>query len=125
MPDEAKEEALIGFSSGQIRRLVTKPKIGAWGLNWQHCCNIVTFPSHSYEQDYQLVRRCYRFGQTKPVTVTRIICEGEANILNSLSRKYQQSVRMFDSIVAHMRDSLHLVSADSFPNLERLPQWLS
>ena len=55
--DDAKEEAYDAFSTGILRVLVTKPKIGAWGLNWQHCANVVTFASHSYEQYYQAVRR--------------------------------------------------------------------
>lgn len=124
MSDDAKEEAFVGFSSGQIKRLVTKPKIGAWGLNWQHCHNVVSFPSHSYEQDYQLVRRCYRFGQQSPVKVTRIICEGELGILSSLDRKKHQADVMFKSIVAHMRDAMHLVSSDFFPKRETIPSWL-
>lgn len=124
MKDEAKEEAFIAFSTGQIKRIVCKPKIGAWGLNWQHCANVVTLPSHSFEQDYQLVRRCYRFGQQNPVTVTRIVCEGERNILHSLKRKKQQSELMFSSIVKHMQDAMHLVSQDYFPEQERLPSWI-
>lgn len=63
MSDDAKEEALTAFSLGQVNRLVIKPNIGAWGLNWAHCSNMTVFPSHSYEQYYQLVRRCWRFGQ--------------------------------------------------------------
>lgn len=124
MSDDEKEEALVAFSRGQIRRIVTKPKIGAWGLNWQHCNNVVVFPSHSYEQYYQLVRRCYRFGQTKPVKVTSIVCEGESGILPNLQRKQDQANKMFDSIVKHMADSLHLVTLDTFNNQERVPAWL-
>jgi hypothetical protein len=67
--DEAKEEAYYAFSSGAVRVLVIKPKIGAFGLNWQHCNHVVTFATHSYEQYYQAVRRCWRFGQDKPVKV--------------------------------------------------------
>lgn len=124
MSDDAKEEALIAFSKGQIKNLVTKPKIGAWGLNWQHCADVVVFPTHSFEQYYQLVRRCYRFGQLKPVNVSLIVCEGEQGILPNLRRKYDQSTRMFDSIVSHMQNSLHLVSKDFFPNSEEIPSWL-
>lgn len=124
MSDEAKEEALQGFSSGQIKRLVTKPKIGAWGLNWQHCSDVICFPSHSYEQYYQLVRRCYRFGQENPVNVTSIVCEGEAGILANLARKQEQAGRMFESIVRHMKDAMHLTTTDYFPEAERIPQWL-
>ena len=124
MSDDEKEEALMAFSSGQIRRIVTKPKIGAWGMNWQHCSNVISFPSHSFEQYYQLVRRCYRFGQEKPVDVHRVICEGEENVLASINRKMIQSQQMFQSIVAHMKDAMYLVSADYFSNQEEIPSWL-
>lgn len=124
MSDEAKEEALAAFSAGQIKRLVTKPKIGAWGLNWQHCRDTIVFPSHSYEQYYQLVRRFYRFGQTGDVRVSLILTEGERGILDSLSRKQAQADRMFESVVRHMANSLHLMTIDNFPEQERLPSWL-
>lgn len=124
MKDDQKEEYLEAFSSGQIRRLVTKPKIGAWGLNWQHCADTVVFPSHSFEQYYQLVRRFYRFGQTKPVNVSLVMCEGQSGIGDNLRRKQQQTEQMFAEIVAHMADALHLNSLDSFPKLETVPTWL-
>lgn len=124
MSDDAKEEALIGFAAGQIKRLVTKPKIGAWGLNWQHCSNVVVFPSHSYEQYYQLVRRCYRFGQKNKVNVTSVVCEGEQGILANLQRKQEQAKRMFERIVSHMKDAMCLSSNDYFPENERIPKWL-
>lgn len=122
--DEAKEEKLSAFSSGEIMRLVTKPKIGAWGLNWQHCRDMIVFPSHSFEQYYQLVRRCYRFGQTKPVNVSIVVCEGERGVLNSIKRKQEQSRKMFSEMVAHMNNALHLVSKDFFPQQEEIPSWL-
>jgi hypothetical protein len=65
---EAKEEKLEAFSKGQIKRLVTKPKIGGFGLNWQHCSDLSFFPSHSFEMVYQLIRRFWRFGQKWLVT---------------------------------------------------------
>lgn len=124
MTDEAKEEALLAFTNGQVKRLVTKPKIGAWGLNWQHCSNVVMFPTHSFEQYYQAVRRCYRFGQEKSVTVDLVLSEGERGILDNLKRKHQQTEKMFTSIVSHMGDSMRLVSDDYFPESEDLPKWL-
>jgi hypothetical protein len=124
MSDDEKEEKLVAFSTGKVRQIVTKPKIGAWGLNWQHCHNVVTFPSHSFEQHYQLVRRCYRFGQTKPVKVTSIVCEGEKAILASQTRKQEQCKKMFDSIVKHMGNAMHLQTLDSFPLDEEVPTWL-
>lgn len=63
--DDKKEEKLISFSKGQSRVIIIKPKIGGFGLNWQHCNNVVFFPTHSYEQYYQAIRRCWRFGQKK------------------------------------------------------------
>jgi hypothetical protein len=125
MPDEQKEEYLTAFSSGELKRLIIKPKIGAWGLNWQHCHNVVSFPSHSYEQYYQSVRRCYRFKQQNPVKVSLIVGEGEAGILKNISRKAEQSEHMFQSIVAHMKDAMHLQTSDYFPESEELPQWLA
>lgn len=125
MPDEKKEELLTAFGSGQIQRIVLKPKIGAWGLNWQHCSDVIDFPSHSYEQYYQKVRRCYRFGQKRPVTVSTICSEGEAGILNSLKRKASQADRMFSAIVSHMKDAMHLASNDFYPEKEEVPEWLS
>ena len=125
MSDDAKEEALIAFSRGQIKRLVTKPKIGAWGLNWQHCHDTTVFPSHSFEQYYQLVRRFYRFGQKSAVTASIIVSEGEQGITDSLKRKKYQLNRMFEGIVRHMKDCMSLSSTDFFPTKEELPKWLS
>lgn len=124
MADEAKEEALIAFSSGQVKRLIIKPKIGAWGLNWQHCSNTCFFPSHSFEQYYQAVRRFYRFGQKSPVNVSLIVTEGERGIVNNLERKKLQADRMFASLCSHMKDSIHLVTQDHFPEQEQVPSWL-
>lgn len=122
--DDEKEEALIGFSKGDIKRLIIKPKIGAWGLNWQHCHNVTMFPSHSFEQYYQAVRRCYRFGQTKDVTVNIIASEGERGVIKNLHRKQEQSKRMFRELCKHMNDAMHIVTQDYFPEREKLPTWL-
>jgi hypothetical protein len=125
LSDDEKEEILVAFGAGQIRRLISKPKLTAWGLNWQHCSDTVVFPSHSYESYYQLVRRFYRFGQTNTVNVSLIICEGERAIIDNLARKQRQAEQMFSSIVSHMRDSMALLAGDNFPYLERVPQWLA
>jgi hypothetical protein len=122
--DDEKEEALIGFSKGEIKRLIIKPKIGAWGLNWQHCHNVTMFPSHSFEQYYQAVRRCYRFGQTKDVTVNIIASEGERGVIKNLHRKQEQSKKMFRELCKHMNDAMHIVTQDYFPEKEKLPTWL-
>jgi hypothetical protein len=122
--DEAKEERLLAFANGEVRVLVTKPKIGAWGLNLQRCAHITFFPSHSYEQFYQGVRRCWRFGQTRSVVVDVIATDGERGVLANLRRKAAQADRMFSALVAHMNDALRIDKADDFEKPEEVPAWL-
>jgi hypothetical protein len=120
---ECKEEVFTGFSRGTIRGLVTKAKIGAWGLNWQHCAHTVYFPSHSYEQYYQLVRRFWRFGQTRPVRVDIVTTESGHDILQNLQRKARQADRMFSALVAHMNDALTFSAPPPSSSIE-VPRWL-
>lgn len=121
---EAKEEKLRAFTRGEIRVLVTKPSIGAWGLNWQHCNRMTYFPSHSYEQYYQAVRRCWRFGQTRPVTVNVITTEGGRNALTNLRRKADQADEMFTALVQHMNNA-RSIDTVTYDNELRLPTWLA
>lgn len=122
--DSEKEARLRDFAEGNVRVLVTKPKIGAWGLNLQHCRHVVTFPSHSYEQDYQLVRRCWRFGQKRPVIVDRVTTPGEARVLANLERKRRQADSMFDLLVSHMRDAETVPFTDPNSTPIEAPSWL-
>lgn len=124
MSDEEKEKKLIGFQTGECPVLVTKPKIGCYGLNWQHCHNVVTFPSHSWEQYYQSVRRCLRFGQKNQVTVSIITTQGEIGVLNNLRRKADAADRMFESLCRHMNDAMHIDRGRGFTEKERIPRWL-
>jgi hypothetical protein len=121
---DQKEEALIGFGRGDIRVLVTKPKIGAWGLNWQHCNRMAFFPSHSYEQYYQAVRRSWRFGQTRPVTVDIVTTEGGENALKNLERKAEQASKMFEALVAHMNDALSIRRTEDYTTKVEVPAWV-
>lgn len=123
--DAAKEEKLLGFADGKIRVLITKPKIGAWGLNYQHCNHVVTFPSHSFEQYYQSIRRCWRFGQQRPVTVDIVTTEGEHGVLENLQRKQRQADRMFENLVEQMNSALGIAKRQRFQQQESLPSWLS
>jgi hypothetical protein len=123
-PDH-KEEKLLAFSRGEVRVLVTKPVIGAWGLNWQHCNRMSFFPSHSYEQYYQAVRRSWRFGQQRPVTVDLVTTEGGVNALRNLERKAGQASAMFDALVAHMRNELLLNRSQTFDTPLEAPTWLT
>ena len=121
---ESKEEKLIAFTNGEIRALVTKPKIGAWGLNWQHCHRMTYFPSHSYEQWYQAVRRCWRFGQTQDVIVDVIATEGGRNVLANLERKSTQADEMFSQLVAHMNQARDIEIRNYDQEIE-VPTWLA
>ena len=123
--DEAKEERLLGFQRGEIRVLVTKPKIGAWGLNLQGCNHVTFFPSHSYEQYYQGVRRCWRFGQKRPVTVDIVATEGEARVVENLKRKAGQADKMFESLMEHMNDAIRIRRTDdNYTGKVEAPSWL-
>ena len=123
--DEEKEETFLAFSGGDLRVLVTKPKIGAFGLNWQHCAHEVFFPSHSFEQYYQGVRRCWRFGQENPVHVDIITTEGELGVLKNLQRKAEAADKMFDRIVAEMYNATHIDRSTARPDVTtEVPAWL-
>lgn len=123
--DDRKEERLIGFARGKYRVLVTKPKIGAWGLNYQHCNRVVYFPSHSFEQYYQAIRRCWRFGQRRPVSVDIVASDGEVGILANLQRKAIQADEMFANLIAEMSNAVAIERRPVAPSAVRLPSWLS
>lgn len=122
--DDEKEEKFISFTKGQSRILVIKPKIGAWGLNFQHCNHMTVFPSHSFEQYYQGVRRCWRFGQKNPVHVDIITTEGERGVLKNQTRKARAADKMFSQLVEHMNDTLKINRNMEFTEKEVLPSWL-
>jgi len=122
--DEAKEERLEAFRTGQLRVLVTKPMMASHGMNWQHCAHLSVFPSHSYEQYYQAIRRCWRYGQTRPVTVEVVSTAGEADVLGNLRRKSDAADRMFQMLVAHMRAAMGVTHREE-PSLSMpLPDWM-
>lgn len=101
---ETKEDRLSRFVAGDIRVLVTKPSIAGFGMNFQHCRNVgFVGLSDSWEQYYQAVRRCWRFGQTKPVKVYTVTAETEGAVVSNIRRKEADATRMADNIVTHMR----------------------
>lgn len=122
--DDKKESGLESFAKGEKRVLVTKPKIGAWGLNFQHCNHVVFFPTHSYEQYYQAVRRCWRFGQKREVTVDIVTTEGELGIMKNLQRKSEQSDQMFSNLVGEMNNATSIVSKSNATKHMEIPAWL-
>lgn len=125
--DDVKEERLLAFAGGrdpQARVLVTKPKIGAWGLNFQHCAHVTAFPTHSFESYYQGVRRCWRFGQTRPVRVDVVTTAGEQGVVANLRRKAAAADRMFDALVAHTQGAIAVDRAARRVQSPEVPSWL-
>ena len=122
--DDKKENKLLAFSNGDERVLVVKPKIGAWGLNFQNCHHVVSFPSHSFEQDYQGVRRCWRFGQKHSVIRDMVTTEGEGGVLKNLKRKSEQADQMFSILVRLMNDAIGINKTEKFTTKMEIPKWL-
>jgi len=104
---EHKENSVIGFADGTIKRLVTKPSIAGFGVNWQSCHNMIFCGlSDSYEMYYQAVRRCWRFGQTKQVNVFIVIGEREQSILHNINRKQDAAHKMTQEMIMLTKDSI-------------------
>ena len=122
--DEAKEEKFLAFIDGGIKRLVTKPSIGALGLNFQHCADMTYFPSHSYEQYYQSVRRFWRFGQKNQVNVNIVMTESERRVMDNLKRKSLQAEAMFANLVAEMNNAVSVSGYRDFGTKTKVPSWL-
>lgn len=124
-----KEDALLGFADGNVRVLVTKPRIAGFGMNWQQC-NRMAFAglSFSYEAFYQAVRRCWRFGQTRPVQVHVVQSETEEAIWRTVSRKMGDH----DAMKREMRDAMRRAQMsqrrkDPYNPTKhmRIPEWLT
>ena len=122
--DDRKEERLEAFAEGRARVLITKPKIGAWGLNFQHCNHVTFFPSHSFEQYYQAVRRCWRFGQKRAVKVDIVTTEGERGVMSNLQRKAEQADAMFSRLVDEMNHAMHIDRSNNMTKKMEVPEWL-
>lgn len=122
--DDAKVEKFNAFLDGEARVLVTKGRIGAWGMNFQHCAHSVSFPTHSFEEYYQGIRRFYRFGQTRSVVSDIVTTEGEKSILANLQRKALAADKMFNDLVAYMNDAIAVDRSIEFTKNEELPAWL-
>jgi hypothetical protein len=124
--DEKKERAAQWFVNGseEERRLISKPKIFGFGMNFQHCHHTTYFPTHSYEQYYQATRRLWRFGQEKSVIVDRIYTDGGERMLANLQRKARNADSMFTDLVKYMNDALHLENVYEKREI-KLPEWIT
>lgn len=130
---EYKANSLCGFTSGDVRVLVTKPSIAGWGMNWQNCSNMIFVGlSDSYEMMYQAIRRCWRFGQKNAVNVHIVISDAEGNVKRNIDRKERQSVEMTAEMVRHTKEILESeirgtkrFSIPYNPKIEMIvPEWL-
>ena len=99
MSIEKKEEILIGFADGHIDRIITKAKMTSFGLNWQHCNHTVYFPTWSYEQYYQAIRRFWRFGQKRDVNVHLVLSDGQKRVIESLQQKTQKAIELHTKLI--------------------------
>ena len=95
---DKKEEILLAFSNKEIKKLITKPKMTAFGLNWQHCNHTIFFPTWSYEQYYQSIRRFWRFGQTSEVIVDIVHSDGQKRVIDTLLLKTQKAIQLFKEL---------------------------
>jgi hypothetical protein len=104
---DRKEETLLAFAEGRARILITKPSVAGFGMNWQHCATMIfAGRSFSYESWYQAVRRCWRFGQTRPVECHLIVAEGEDQIGRVIDRKSADHSRMKQAMASAMRRAM-------------------
>lgn len=130
---EQKIERLLGFKKGAPLHLVSKPSIAGHGMNYQHCANMVFVGlTDSFEQVYQAVRRCWRFGQNKEVNVHFVVSELEGNVIANIKRKEADHDRMHEAMASHMRDLMKeelfgsKLTASSYKpkQILEIPAWL-
>jgi SNF2 family DNA or RNA helicase len=102
MSIDKKEDILMDFANGNIKRIITKAKMTGMGLNWQHCNHSVFFPTWSYEQYYQAVRRFWRFGQKNDVTIDMVISDGQTRVLEALQQKTDKAINLYENLVLNV-----------------------
>lgn len=102
---DKKEEILLAFANGEIKRLITKAKMTSMGLNWQHCNHSVFYPTWSYEQYYQAIRRFWRFGQKNDVTIDMVISDGQIRVLEALEQKTAKAIELHKNLTENVNRS--------------------
>jgi hypothetical protein len=131
---DAKEAAMIGFTEGRVRVMVTKPSIAGYGMNWQHCANVAFVGlSNSFEAWYQAIRRTWRFGQTRPVQCHLVTSDADGSVRANLERKRMAAEDMANEMLVGMGDIQKATiraltrESDSYhpTTAMRLPAWLS
>ena len=124
MTIDQKEEILVSFANGEIKRLITKAKMTSMGLNWQHCNHTVFFPTWSYEQYYQAIRRFWRFGQKREVTCDMVISEGQTRVMEAIEQKTQKAIELYGNLVEAANKSYTDKQAKQTSNIQ-LPEFLT
>lgn len=109
---EKKEETLLAFSKGEIKRIITKAKITGMGLNWQHCNHSVFFPTWSYEQYYQAMRRFWRFGQKNDVTIDLVISDGQQRVIDALDQKTKKAIELHQKLTENVNSVYNHIQKD-------------
>lgn len=120
---DKKEEILIAFYNQEIKKIITKPKMTAFGLNWQHCNHTVYFPTFSYEQYYQAVRRFWRFGQKKEVNVDMVYSDGQKRVLDSLLAKTEKANELFSKLNSSINTDYNIKKTE-FNKVLTLPKFI-
>lgn len=105
MSIEKKEDILMNFAAGNIERIITKAKMTGMGLNWQHCNHSVFFPTWSYEQYYQAIRRFWRFGQKSDVTIDMVISDGQTRVIEALQQKTEKAISLHKNLTENVNRS--------------------
>lgn len=123
MSIDKKEDILINFARGNIKRIITKAKMTSMGLNWQHCNHSVFFPTWSYEQYYQAIRRFWRFGQKNDVTIDIVASDGQSRVLEALEQKTQKAIQLHENLVNAVNHNFNDVRRE-FKNDAKLPSFL-
>ena len=123
MSIDQKEELLVAFADSEIDRLVTKARMTSMGLNWQHCNHTVYFPTWSYEQFYQSIRRFWRFGQTSEVTCDMVISDGQERVIEALEQKTRKAIELYDNLVANANRSFEF-ETKGFDHEMKKPEFL-
>jgi hypothetical protein len=123
MSIEKKEDILVNFAQGNIKRIITKARMTGMGLNWQHCNHSVFFPTWSYEQYYQAIRRFWRFGQKSNVTIDMVISEGQTRVIEALEQKTQKAIELYENLVLNVNRRVDL-STKEFNQPMQLPNFI-
>lgn len=123
MSIDQKEEILVAFARGEIKRLITKAKMTSMGLNWQHCNHTVFFPTWSYEQYYQAIRRFWRFGQKNEVICDMVVSDGQERVIEALDQKMQKAIELYGNLVRSANQDFS-VKTKEFNQIAKLPEFL-